>query len=291
MAIPKAYQKNSYPHKKVWEESKTNRFFWLLGLFIFLYTGYKITIHLDNKASYSASFKAVKDAIQGIQFPRNMAYASSQNAAPAKPTPKAQEATPAQGSASSPSEKPTATNEKKTDQASSEDEKEDDGTKKEEVAFFDPLTITSPKEVLVFKSLGLRRQELDKREKILHQKEMEIGLLDKKIKEKVTALQEIEKKVKEQLSILDKTEIEKAEKLAKLFSTMKPKDAASIFEGLDLAIVIAIASKMSEKKLSAIFALLSPDKARQITTKISNKSSTLAKSLKESKPEETKPQG
>ncbi|CAO5681943.1 MAG: hypothetical protein NEHIOOID_01359 [Holosporales bacterium] len=285
MAIPKAYQKNSYQHKKVIEEeANSNRFFWLLGLFIFLYTGYKITTHLDNKASYSASFHAAKEAIQGIQFPRSMAYASSQNAAPATPAPQAQ------GAGATPSEKQAATTEKKADQATTDDEKEDDGTKKEEVVFFDPLTITSPKEVLVFKSLGLRRQELDKREKSLHQKEMEIGLLDKKIKEKVTALQEIEKKVKEQLSILDKTEIEKAEKLAKLYSTMKPKDAASIFEGLDLAIVIAIASKMSEKKLSAIFALLSPDKARQITTKISNKSSTLAKSLKENK-EEVKPQG
>lgn len=290
MAIPKAYQKNSYQHKKeAEEEANSNRFFWLLGLFIFLYTGYKITTHLDNKANYSASFHAAKEAIQGIQFPRSMAYASSQNAAPATPESQVQ-AAPAQGAAATPSEKQAATTEKKTDQATPDDEKEDDGTKKEEIVFFDPLTITSPKEVLVFKSLGLRRQELDKREKSLHQKEMEIGLLDKKIKEKVTALQEIEKKVKEQLSILDKTEIEKAEKLAKLYSTMKPKDAASIFEGLDLAIVIAIASKMSEKKLSAIFALLSPDKARQITTKISNKSSTLAKSLKENK-EEAKPQG
>lgn len=275
MAIPKAYQNYSV-HKKIQEEEvKSNRFFWLLGLFIFLYAGYKLTTHLDHKTTYIESINQVKEAVKGIQFPRNMAYASSQNTAPSTAAaPQKTTASPGNSSA-----------------AEQSDDEDEDGAKKEEAVFFDPLTITSPKEVLVFKSLGLRRQELDKREKSLHQKEMEIGLLDKKIKEKVTALQEIEKKVKEQLSILDKTEIEKAEKLAKLYSTMKPKDAASIFEGLDLAIVIAIASKMSEKKLSAIFALLSPDKARQITTKISNKSSTLAKSLKENKAEEANPQG
>jgi hypothetical protein len=54
-----------------------------------------------------------------------------------------------------------------------------------DTAFFDPLSITSPNDVKVLKALGLRRQELDLREKSLGQKELELTILGKKVEEKV----------------------------------------------------------------------------------------------------------
>ena len=85
--------------------------------------------------------------------------------------------------------------------------------------------------------------------------------------------------VKKDLKELDQQEIKKAVSLAKIYSSMKPKDAARIFEGLDMPLLLAIVSKISERKLALIITNLSADKARDLTKKISRKSTNLSKAL------------
>ena len=46
---------------------------------------------------------------------------------------------------------------------------------------------------------------------------------------------------------------------------MKPKDAARIFDTLDLDVLVSVMSQMSERKLSPILASMNPERARTIT--------------------------
>lgn len=60
--------------------------------------------------------------------------------------------------------------------------------------------------------------------------------------------------------------------LVKVYETMKPKDAARIFERLDLKIQHAVASKMKEQKMAAILASMDPEKAKTLTMELANAS-------------------
>ena len=51
-----------------------------------------------------------------------------------------------------------------------------------------------------------------------------------------------------------------------IYSGMKPKDAARIFNTLDMDILIAVISKMPEAKSGAIIATMDADPARALTT-------------------------
>ena len=93
-------------------------------------------------------------------------------------------------------------------------------------------------------------------------------------------MEAISTKVSEELKELDQQEIKKVQSLAKIYSTMKPKEAARIFEGMDMPILLTVVARISERKLAPIIAVLSPDKARELTKKLAQKSTSLSQPLK-----------
>ena len=65
----------------------------------------------------------------------------------------------------------------------------------------------------------------------------------------------------------DQSEEEKARiaSLVKIYEGMKPKEAARIFDTLDLDILVNVVSQMSERKLSPVLASMNPERARTVT--------------------------
>jgi flagellar motility protein MotE (MotC chaperone) len=58
--------------------------------------------------------------------------------------------------------------------------------------------------------------------------------------------------------------------LVKLYEQMKPKDAARIFEKLDMSVQLAVATRMKEQRMAAIMASMSPDSARALTMEMAS---------------------
>ena len=56
--------------------------------------------------------------------------------------------------------------------------------------------------------------------------------------------------------------------LVKIYENMKPKDAARIFEDLELDTLLEVSERMKERKLAGIIAKMSPQKAREITIEL-----------------------
>jgi flagellar motility protein MotE (MotC chaperone) len=53
--------------------------------------------------------------------------------------------------------------------------------------------------------------------------------------------------------------------LVKVYEVMKPKDAARIFEKLDMPVQLAVATAMKERSMAALMAEMSPEAARKLT--------------------------
>ena len=56
--------------------------------------------------------------------------------------------------------------------------------------------------------------------------------------------------------------------LVKLYESMKPRDAATIFNDLDMTVLLGVVDRMKDAKAAPVLAAMQPDKARELTTKL-----------------------
>ncbi len=117
----------------------------------------------------------------------------------------------------------------------------------------------------IYKDLVARRDALDKREGELATREAILEAaereLDQKIREMTAVRNEIESMMKQQ----SEEEQTRVSTLVKIYEGMKAKDAARIFNTLDMDVLIAVMSRMSERKSAPILAEMAPERARSVT--------------------------
>ena len=132
----------------------------------------------------------------------------------------------------------------------------------------DPFAL-SDEEIDLLQSLAERRKELDLRANQLEQREVLLLAVERRIDEKVEALKLLQK------SIEGETESQ-YKSLVKIYENMKPKDAARIFEELDMAILLPVTERMKERKLAAILAKMNTTNAMSLTIQLAQRRTTQA---------------
>jgi flagellar motility protein MotE (MotC chaperone) len=56
-----------------------------------------------------------------------------------------------------------------------------------------------------------------------------------------------------------------------MYESMKPKDAAKVFDRLEMPVLFEIASQIAPRKMSDILGLMSPDVAEKLTTEMARR--------------------
>ncbi len=117
----------------------------------------------------------------------------------------------------------------------------------------------------VFDDLTARREGLDKRENDLKTREALLKVTEQELDRKYQELTQLRTEIENLLG--KQTEEEKARivSLVKIYENMKPKEAARIFDTLDVDVLMSVMSKMSERKLSPIIAAMNPERAKTMT--------------------------
>jgi flagellar motility protein MotE (MotC chaperone) len=129
-------------------------------------------------------------------------------------------------------------------------------------------TRLSPAEIAVLGSLTARREEIDKRAKDLDLREQMLSAAEKRVEDRITELKAIEAKINGQIAANDKQNEERLAGVVKMYETMKPKDAARIFERLDMGVLIDVAKRMEPRKMSAVLAVMDPVAAQELTVEL-----------------------
>ena len=109
-----------------------------------------------------------------------------------------------------------------------------------------------------------RSRELDDREKLLEAVEL-------RIVERTESLKKIKATIEAALAKHAKREKKQLDSLVKIYSAMKPKEAAQIFNNLDEDVLLAIVENMKEKKMGAILAKMNLDKAKKLTVNLATR--------------------
>jgi flagellar motility protein MotE (MotC chaperone) len=56
-----------------------------------------------------------------------------------------------------------------------------------------------------------------------------------------------------------------------MYESMKPKDAAKVFDRLEMPVLIEIASQIAPRKMSDILGLMSPEAAERLTVELARR--------------------
>jgi flagellar motility protein MotE (MotC chaperone) len=123
----------------------------------------------------------------------------------------------------------------------------------------------SPQEVDVLQTLAKRRAELDRRAGEVDQREALLQVTEQRINEKIAKLQEMQQTIAASFKKEDQADDAKLKSLVKVYETMKPKEAARIFEQLDLPVLLDVMERMKERGTASILAAMDPVKAKAVT--------------------------
>lgn len=129
----------------------------------------------------------------------------------------------------------------------------------------------SEAEVNILKRLSERRQELEKRARELDQREALMRLTEQRVDKKMADLHVAQEQLAAAIGAAAGEQKKRADSLVKIYETMKPKEAARIFETLDVPTLLAVVSNMKEARVAPILAAMEPVKARAVTTALMEK--------------------
>ena len=135
---------------------------------------------------------------------------------------------------------------------------------------FDPELATDA-ELDVLQRLAKRRTELDERARALELREGILKAAEQRMDQKIEELKKIQAAVEDLVRKRDAEHEEKIQSLVKIYETMKPKDAARIFEQLDLPILLDVIERMREAKTAPIMASMDPAKAKGVTAALAER--------------------
>jgi flagellar motility protein MotE (MotC chaperone) len=136
----------------------------------------------------------------------------------------------------------------------------------------------SPGERAVLERLQDRRQELDSRTRDVEMRESLLKAAEKRVEGKVTELKDLETRVNTAMGNRDKAEADRFKSIVAMYENMKPKDAARIFDRLDLKILIDVTTQINPRKMSDILAQMSSESAERLTVELANRASATPKS-------------
>jgi flagellar motility protein MotE (MotC chaperone) len=120
----------------------------------------------------------------------------------------------------------------------------------------------------VLEGLRARRTALEAREQALAAREMVLAATEKRLAQRIEELGALQQR----LQALDRTLGGREEagwrQMVKLYEGMRPRDAAAIFDELEVPVPLQILDRMGERKAAPVLGAMKPERARSITAEL-----------------------
>jgi flagellar motility protein MotE (MotC chaperone) len=142
-----------------------------------------------------------------------------------------------------------------------------------------PLSVTidpskplmSAGERALLERLQERRLELESRARALDVRENLIKAAEKRLESRVGELKALESRVSGSMQKRDEAEAAKFKSLVVMYENMKAKEAAKIFDRLDIKILVDVANQMNPRRMSDIMAQMTPEAAERLTVELAQR--------------------
>ncbi|MDB5502046.1 MAG: Flagellar protein FlbB [Tardiphaga sp.] len=141
------------------------------------------------------------------------------------------------------------------------------------VAPVEPVPTVSPSERAILERLQSRRQELEARAREIDIRESLMKAAEKRIENRVDELKGVEAGIKTATEQKGEAGAARFKGIITMYEGMKPKDAAKIFDRLEMPVLFDIASQIAPRKMSDILGLMQPEAAERLTVELARRAS------------------
>jgi len=131
----------------------------------------------------------------------------------------------------------------------------------------------SPAERAILERLGQRRQELDARARELEIRENLVRSAEHQLDGRVRDLKTAETQANGEAAKKEEEEATRLKSLVTMYENMKAKDAAKIFNRLEMPVLIAVVSKIKPRIMADIMAQMQPEVAERLTVELASRAS------------------
>ena len=129
----------------------------------------------------------------------------------------------------------------------------------------------SPAELRIIQSLSKRRDALDARDADFATTLPLMVAAEQKLDAKLQALEALKGEISALVGQVDEKEKAETDRLVAVYSAMRPKEAAAVFNTLDDSVRLPVAAAMRPRTLAAIMAQMPPAGARELTEKLAKR--------------------
>jgi flagellar motility protein MotE (MotC chaperone) len=129
----------------------------------------------------------------------------------------------------------------------------------------------SPSERAILERLQARRQELEARSREIDIRESLLKAAEKRIEARVQELKAIESRITAATEQKNEAEAARFKSIITMYEGMKPKDAAKVFDRLEMPVLFEIASQIAPRKMSDILGLMSTEAAERLTVELARR--------------------
>lgn len=123
----------------------------------------------------------------------------------------------------------------------------------------------NPTEALILQRLAERRAELDRFAAELETRLAVVEAAELRIEQRMSELSTMEAQINALVDRQDDAEAAQFAAIVAMYESMRPGDAATIFNDLDRAVLVRVGQAMSPRKLGPIMAKMTPGKAQELT--------------------------
>ena len=134
----------------------------------------------------------------------------------------------------------------------------------------------SPETFRMIETIENKNRELKKREEELSIKEVRLEALEAKVRKDLEKIEKSISESKEQMGLQDEKTKENVAALIKVYSSMKPEEAANLVEAIDEDLALKIVSGMKSKIAGQVLSKLDVQVAKRISEKLAGKSKKTA---------------
>lgn len=128
-------------------------------------------------------------------------------------------------------------------------------------------------EVEVLNRLTERRKEIEQRARDLDMREALLKAAERRIEAKLAELKQIEGRIEATFSRQEEEKNDQFQSLVGMYENMKPKEAARIFDTLDMDILLSVVEQMRSRKMAPILASMDPEVAQRLTVELAARAS------------------
>jgi flagellar motility protein MotE (MotC chaperone) len=123
----------------------------------------------------------------------------------------------------------------------------------------------------ILEKLGARRDALQQRSRDLETREQLIENAERKLESRINDLKTLEQKGDDAAAKRAEAEAAGLRSLVTMYETMKPKEAARVFDRLRLDVLVPVVTGMNPRKMAEVLAVMQPEAAERLTVALAQR--------------------